>query len=76
MKLQDRVAIVTGGGRGIGEAVALALAREGARLVIASRTRTELDGVSARIREFGGQVEAISTEVGHQKSVTQLVKTT
>ena len=73
MKLQDRVAIVTGGGRGIGEAVALALAREGAHLVIASRTGTELDGVSARIRGYGGQAESISTDVGQQKSVTQLV---
>ena len=76
MKLQDRVAIVTGGGRGIGEAIALTLARQGARVVVASRTQAELDRVVAQICEAGGQAEAIPADVGQQSSVFQLVEKT
>ena len=76
MKLQDKVAIVTGGGRGIGEAIALTFAREGARLTIASRTQSELDQVAARIQELGGQVQAIPTDVSDRDNVTRLIETT
>jgi NAD(P)-dependent dehydrogenase (short-subunit alcohol dehydrogenase family) len=76
MKLDGKVAIVTGGGRGIGEAIALILAREGARLVIASRTGTELDGVAAQIRDSGGQIEAMPADVSKEGDVNQLVEKT
>ena len=76
MSLKDKVAIVTGSGRGIGEAVALALAREGARLSIASRTKSELDEVAAKIRDLGSQVEIVPTDVSVYDDVTQLVGST
>ena len=76
MKLQGKVAIVTGGGRGIGEAIALAFTREGARLAIASRTQTELDQVAARIEELGGQAQAIRTDVSNRDDVMRLIETT
>ena len=76
MKLKDKVAIVTGGGRGIGEAIALAFAREGARLAIASRTKTELDQVASQIENLGGQVQVIPTDVSQRDNVTRLIEAT
>ena len=76
MKLQGKVAIVTGGGRGIGEAIALAFAREGAELTIASRTQTELEQVAAQIRKKGGQVQVIRTDVSNQDDVARLIEAT
>jgi NAD(P)-dependent dehydrogenase (short-subunit alcohol dehydrogenase family) len=54
--LSGKVAIVTGGGKGIGRAIALGLAECGARSVLCSRTKEDLDQTAADITEKGGEV--------------------
>ena len=72
--MKGRVAIVTGGGRGIGEAVALALAREGARVVVAARTGAELGQVVARIEQLGGAARAVPSDVSQPAQVERLTR--
>jgi NAD(P)-dependent dehydrogenase (short-subunit alcohol dehydrogenase family) len=73
--LKDRVAIVTGAGRGIGRAIALAFAREGARLFLAARTERELTETVAACREAGGTAQAVVTDVADWDQVRNLVGT-
>lgn len=58
-RLDERVAVVTGGGRGIGRAIALEMAREGARIVVSSRTREQLDAVVAEAEGVGSSGLAV-----------------
>lgn len=73
MKLAGKIALVTGGGRGIGAAVALAYAAEGASLAICSRTEHELNETASAIRELGTQCFAATCDISDEASVTQFV---
>jgi 3-oxoacyl-[acyl-carrier protein] reductase len=75
--LTGKVAIVTGGGTGIGAATALLLARQGADVVVASRTADELERSAAAIREASGRrCLAVPTDVKDEAQVVQLVERT
>ena len=62
-RLDGRVALITGGGRGIGRAIALEMARDGATIVVSSRTRAQLDAVVAEARALGGDGLAVVADV-------------
>ena len=73
-KLDGKVAIITGASRGIGRGIALALAREGARVVAASRSRPALDDLVGQIQAAGGKATACSCDVGVRAQVAATVE--
>jgi NAD(P)-dependent dehydrogenase (short-subunit alcohol dehydrogenase family) len=63
MRLEGKVALITGGGSGIGEAAAILLAKEGAKVAILGRTREKLEETVRRIEEAGGEALAVEGDV-------------
>ncbi len=76
MVLKDRVAIITGGGAGIGRAIALAFAAEGAAVTIAGRTLSRLEETADVIKKRGGRALAIQTDVSDEKQIESMVAET
>ena len=72
-QLEGKVAIVTGAGRGIGKATAIAYAQEGAKVVVASRTQSTLDAVVKQITDAGGTAIGIACDVGHKDQIFAMV---
>ena len=76
MRLSDKSVIVTGAGRGIGRAIALAYAREGASVCCAARTQDQVQSALADIEAVGGRGLAIATDVTDWDAVTAMVEAT
>lgn len=72
-QLKDKVALVTGGSRGIGKAVALSLAEQGMNVAICGRTQTSLDEARSEITSHGGKCWAIKADVSQLSEIDTLV---
>lgn len=75
MKLEGKVAIVTGGGRGIGKAISIGYAREGAKVVIAELDVDPANQVVEEIKATGGEAIAVKTDVSNFQNVQKMFDT-
>lgn len=76
MRLLDKVAIITGGARGIGEATAKKFVKEGAKVVIADLNEEDIKRTINEIREMGGEIEGICVDVTKMESVNKMIEFT
>ena len=73
MKLTEKRAVITGAGRGIGEAIALAFAAQGARLVLVSRSTEALEHVARKARDIGAPVATLTADVSRAETGSSVV---
>jgi NAD(P)-dependent dehydrogenase (short-subunit alcohol dehydrogenase family) len=73
MRLEDKVAIVTGGGGGLGEGICLALAQEGAHVVVSDLSIEQAQKTARRVAEFGHKATAVKTDVRNKADCLHLV---
>ncbi len=72
--LQNKVALITGGSKGLGRAMAVALAAEGATIALVSRDREKLESVAGEVRTAGGQAHVFVADVANEDDVLRLEK--
>lgn len=76
MRLKDQVAIITGGGSGIGRSISFAFASEGARVVVAARNFARLKEVADDINSRGGKAAAMAVDITNEMNVQEMVART
>jgi 3-oxoacyl-[acyl-carrier protein] reductase len=76
MQLEGKITIVTGAGRGIGRAIALALAKNGSDVVVAARTKSEISEMAKDIERIGRKSLAVPTDVSDENDVQNLIQKT
>ncbi len=74
--LKNKVAIVTGAGRGIGKGIALGLAEAGADVIVAARTEEQIEQTASEIKEMGRNTLAVPTDVSNRAQVKNVVEKT
>src|SRR3954470_20047769 len=74
MLLEGKIAIITGGGRGIGRGIALRFASEGAAVLVAARTESELQNVVAEIQQVGGRAAYVVGNVSRETDCSRIVE--
>lgn len=72
MQIQDTAALITGASRGLGRALALALGRAGARLVLVAREAAPLDAVVSEVRQAGGVAHGITADIGDKLAIHRI----
>ena len=75
-RLEGKVAIITGGNSGVGAAAAKLFAREGAKIVISARRQAQLDAVPEEIRQAGGEVLTVLTDISKEEDANNLLAKT
>ena len=73
--LKGKVALVTGAGRGIGKAISLMLAQSGCRMILAARSRAQLEEVQSEIHARGGEALAVPTDLTSDEEIQRLIET-
>jgi 3-oxoacyl-[acyl-carrier protein] reductase len=76
MKLKNKVAVITGGAQGIGRAIALGMAREGAKVIVADLQAEKANSVADELKMLGSEALGVGVNVADQSSVKQLAETT
>ncbi|MEW6358659.1 MAG: SDR family oxidoreductase [Planctomycetota bacterium] len=75
MAIKDQIVVVTGGGRGIGRAIVVAFAKQGARLAVCARTKSEIEAAAAKARSLGAEAVAVPLDLTNESSVNKMVRT-
>jgi NAD(P)-dependent dehydrogenase (short-subunit alcohol dehydrogenase family) len=71
--LKDKVAVITGGGRGIGQAIAFAFAKAAAKVVVTSRKAQDLEATASEIRAFGGDAFPLPAHLGKIEEIRKMI---